>query len=1073
MALLTVLRITFLANDPYYGSGMVAGDIVETQWETSTQVFTVTKNGVNYPQTGSVRLPVTDDLAAAGFDMSWRTVSILIPATCVGTSLWAFSVRAAYTVGRAQGTSDWPYVQLTEEANSNVCASAPVINDLAWVGIKPYRNNATSSTSADGLITYTATSSNTPVVYALTAGTGKMPVFDNTTGTFTNLTAGSYKIWAKDAAGFMITFSISILDMSAGPTPPPVETPTIYFPGSPTLSQDTGPGDGSITYTALSQNPPIEYALRDFIYGDGLGQASSTFNNLRAGSYTLFAIDSSGARAAASFTIPLNVAPSPTPAGTPNYDIRFQLSSKDLNGKVATVNIVKKNTVGTPTDVDGGSENPIVHTIRLQGNDDKYASIAAATLTLCLKSATVGQFQELFDITSESYRVNFYHDGILKMTGKIYPQSYREPYTESVNYPVTVTATDGLVELDSLDFVDESGAFITGKNSELDIIALILQKLEFNIGIRSAINMYAVGMNVAASDDPLEQAFVDCRAYYNADEPLSCLDVLKRILEPYQATILQWEGFWWIVRFEEFISTSVPYREYDYTGAYRSNGTHNPIVNVKKTSGYDRLHWTGEVFMDMVEPFGNIEVIYKQGKVKSLLRNGEFKINYNTGVDGAKKASCDLSAFSFVQNSDTYFSSNLVKANDSELGEEPSNGALSVTATGKAYIMTKIENFTLGGSDQLNIAIKVKLEGQLVDFPYQKVKIQVQHGTVYLQQDGRWTTTPSTIIHYVKEFGKYVELKTSALASGTFDDTLTVKVYSSFIWDPQFTDYTSMRALATVDLPTGYRTEYSTTTPPTVGNLLFYELENNTSAESVPTIIRPTDYNAVTNPYQWILKTSKESSISLSGNFPTTGTAVFDYIRLDYVPGGAELTEDKIVNLLPKATRQKLTRTIYHGSAPKEVETIFTAIDFLGNLLITPLWFANPNYAHTHINYLRSSAGVPWDKWTRDAVVEEHELQIIVMRAYAAQYRQPSRRLTGSLSNIPIGGTGTPVYLSPASVIKDNYDGRFYRPMGYSWQVRDCVYDGEFLEIKDITAGGTSTTGRISSFTNDFNNDFL
>jgi hypothetical protein len=348
----------------------------------------------------------------------------------------------------------------------------------------------------------------------------------------------------------------------------------------------------------------------------------------------------------------------------------------DMNGKIGVVNIVEKNLVGSTTQVDGGSDDPIVYSLRLHGNDDKYSPVAASTITLTLKSATAGQFQELFEGEIDDYRVNFYHDGVLKVTGKIYPQSYREPYTESVNYPVTITATDGLVELDDLDFVDDSGTYITSVSSQLEVIALILQKLKFNIGIRVACNLYATGMNTAATDDPLEQAYVPCRAYYPKDEPISCLEVIKRILEPYCATIIQWEGYWWIVRFEEFVTSSVPYREYDYRGDYRSNGTHNPIVNVKSTHLYDRLHWTGEVFLDMVEPFGNIEVIYKQGLLKSLLRNGDFKITYNTGADGVKKATCDLSSFNFVQNSDPYFSANFIKANEFEFGEEPTNGAM-------------------------------------------------------------------------------------------------------------------------------------------------------------------------------------------------------------------------------------------------------------------------------------------------------------------------------------------------------------------------------------------------------------
>ncbi len=1076
MALLNIARITFIGNNPY--GGLVAGDVIDTFWESTTQEFTVTKNGSNYPQAGSATIAVTDDLAGRGIDLSYRTVTMLVPTYCVGTSLWIFAFRHTETSGGipGRGTNDWPYVSSFEEVNSNVCSNAPVINDIAWVGVKPYRNHASTSTSNDGSVTYTATSSNGQVMYALTAATDKLPLFNNSTGTFENLTAGSYKIWAKDAAGFMIYYVFQIVDLSADPPPPPVETPSIYFSGSPSISQDTGPGDGSITYTALSNNPPIEYALRDFIYGDGNGQASSTFSNLRAGAYVMYAIDSVNAKAAYSFTIPLNATPSTPPATPPTFNIKYQLQLTDYNGKQSVVNILRNGYNGAVTQVDGGSEDPVVYSVRLYGNSDKYAPVLASTLTLTLNSATPFQFQELFTGSAEDYSILYYKEGVLKMAGRVYPQSYQEPYTEALNYPVSITATDGLVELDELDFVDDDGSYITGKASQIEVIALILQKLKFNIGIRVACNLYATGMATTAADDPLAQAYVDCRSYYQKDEPLSCLEVIKRILEPYCASICQWEGLWWIVRFEEFVSTSVPYREFDYTGAYRSNGTHNPIVNIKRTTEYDRLHWAS-ANMDMLLPYGNVEVVYSQGLQKSLLRNGDFRITYNTDPQGNRTASVDLSAFNFVQATDSIMLAKFVKADQFGLFDsqenalEYKNGAIEFTGTGKAYLFTELPNFSFYNSDTFTISIKIRLPSYQLDIPYQKVKLKVKHGSYYLQQDGSWSTNESLVVHYVKEFGKFIDLKTSArtdFAGGTA--TLTITVYSSYAWDPEFTSYADLRAKTTSTLPAKWRTEMSTTTPPTVGNLLYYELEENNAPEATPNIVRPNDYNAVTNPYQWILKSALESYITLGGSFPTSGTVVMDEIKLEYSPGGYGLNDEVIESLNPATNKKTLTKTVYHGSAVKELKTIFSQISIQGSVQLTELWVTNPNYKYTHINYLRSSGGVPWEKWSRDNVDEDTSLQQIVMKSYAAQYKRASRRITGALSNKPVGGD--PVYLTPISMLKENYDGKFYKAQGFSYHDRICLYDGEFVEMLDITEGGTETGSGIGSFNKSFNASF-
>ena len=129
-------------------------------------------------------------------------------------------------------------------------------------------------------------------------------------------------------------------------------------------------------------------------------------------------------------------------------------------------------------------------------------------------------------------------------------------------------------------------------------------------------------------------------------------------------------------------------------------------------------------------------------------------------------------------------------------------------------------------------------------------------------------------------------------------------------------------------------------------------------------------------------------------------------------------------------------------------------------------------YKITSRNFLRKSDGTPWDKWERDAVAESEKLQTIYLKSYAAQYRYPLRRITGQLSNIPTPTNGPVVYLWPHLILKENYDGTFYLPQGYSYHARQCFYEGEFIQLYDITLGGTSTAGGTSSFSSAFNSSF-
>jgi hypothetical protein len=1065
MALINVSRVTFLKNDPF-GGPWVTGDVVDTYWDSATLLFSVRVNGAGYPQGGAATIDLSYDYIPEflGTTIQW---SLLIPSYCVGTTQYSFD-KFRQSTGNfifSGGANDWPYCFSTETPNSNLCAVTPIVPDLAWSGI-PSITHATNPTSNDGSLTYAATSSYSPIYYTLFAffAGGALA-----TPTVTGLAPGSYIWYAKDAKGFTIQYAFTINDMSAGLPQPPLVVPDIQFPGLPTMSQDTGSGNGSITFPATSSYPPIQYSLRDFLYGQG--QASSTFNNLPANNYTLYAVDSKNCKASFTFTIPLNVAPSPQPAAPPTQQVVYQMQVPDFNGKIHTINFLQKGYPSQATQVDGGNDDPIIHMVRLEGEIDPYPTVAASQLSITLKSVTPYQFRSMISGAQTDNRVHYYRDGVLKLVTKIYPQSYREPYNEAGNYPVSFIATDGLVELDDLDFLDDYGARIAGVQKQVAIIALALAKLNFNLNIRVAANLYATGMNTTASDDPLDQAYVDAQSYYTNSDTLSCLEVIKRIVEPYNATICQWDGYWYIVRFEELIANT-DYREFDVRGAYVSNGTlSGTYTNIKKSTDQSRLTWANYATgLDMLSPQGNIEVTYKQGLKSSLIRNGTFDIVSQTGYNQTKKQTVDLSGFTPANNGDTTFATSFTTIDGSQ-----TNGALVINGNGLSYVMAKVPSMKMSGTDKLSITLKYKTEDYIVAYRYQRIKLRVQHGSYYLQQDGTWTTTASDIIHYETDFGKFKSFTITASQANTAVATgadLTVRIYSSYIFDGEFGQADTsvqIKAKSTTTLPPGYRTEWYTTIASVLG-MYYFELEKNTSAESIPDIIRPNDYNAVTNPYQWIRKQNAYTNAGIKGY----GILTVDESILKYIPSGAELVEDSVESTFPQNTRAVLKKTIYHGSVVQTFNSIFSfGINIstgLGEVSAQPIGNANPSI--THLNFLRKSDGTPWIFWKRDAVAESERLQSIFLKALSAQYRNPRQRLTGQLSNRQINDSIAPVYITPIQLVKDNYDGKFYRPMGIAYHARQCYFDGDFVEMIDITAGGTSTSGGISSFNSTFNSTY-
>lgn len=1076
MAGTTVLvsRITFNSADSIYGY-FIQGDVVETYWDTVSQVFTVKKNGANYPQAGSSSVDMSSYILFANTQFSSLvnfSAQLITPYSCVSTTQYSFSfsLPSSNIAIFSGGANEWPYVFVTQTPGANVCAVTPVIQDLAWTGL-PIVTNATNATSNDGGIQYQATSSYGPIQYDLT---------DFLVGPFlttpqvSTLPPGNYTWFARDQKGFKISFAFTVWNIALSNPPPPVQIPDLQFPGTPTISQDTGSGNGSITFTATSSYPPIQYALRDFVYGDGNGQASSTFSNLRAGTYTLYATDSIRAKANYPFTIPLNAAPVTPPATAPTNNIIYQLRVADINKKFAVLNIIKKGYTGAVTQIDPGNDAPIVYSQRLEGSEDKYPPVGFGQLQVCINSSTPFQFGEFLTTDNDTYRAQLYHDGALKMVGKIAPQSYKEPYTEGVNYPVSLLVVDGLEELDNVDFTDGSGARIYGQQKAISVIAQCLAKLGFGLNIRVGVNMYATGMNTTSADDPLDQAYVDCNSYYTETEALSCTEVIRRIITPFQATITQWGGYWWIVRREEMIA-SFDYREFDYNGAYKSNTNYNPISFIRKTEfPSSRLAWSDSATLDTILPQGNIQVVYKQGLKKTLIRNGEFFIVKKSTPYQTPTQSVDLTGFTLSNNGDTAGGTQFVSVDGSE-----TNGALVLTGTGKAYLISQINSFRFNGSDKLKVELKYKTDEQISSFRYQRVRMRivffVSGINYYLQQDGSWTNAAAAdLVIYEKEPGKYKTFNLTSISPITSANTgtLSIYVYSSYILDAEFTSTATMKAKTTVGISSQSRTEYNS------GSILYYyELENNTSAESLPSasspassasIVRPNDYNAVTNPNQWIQKGQVVYPAINSGSL------YIDEVTIQYQPNGVDLIDESTESLSTQNGKNVLVKTIYHGSATDMVNTIFSPGFNIasGTGELKQQVSSNGNYTTTHINYFRKSDGTPWIFWKRDAVTESDRLQRIHLKSYAAQYKSASRRITGTLTNIQIAPAIAPPYITPVTMLKETYDNRFYIPQGYSWDVCNSSFYGEFIEETDITKGGTTTKSGANTFNRTFNKTF-
>lgn len=846
--------------------------------------------------------------------------------------------------------------------------------------------------------------------------------------------------------------------------------------GTPQVSSATGPttADGQITITATSSNT-IQYKLNaDFAYNDESGhQSSGTFTGLLPGQYRIYLRDSKNCFANVLVTVGFGN----------DFGPLYRLEYTDIIGGTTTIDITQRDYAGAVTVVKGANIG-FERSLKGEASLDKFEAILATKAVVNLTSETVGAFAGLYTNNPEEFRFEAKKNGTLFGIYKVLPQQHSEEYTRPPYY-ISVVAIDGLASLKDFVFLQDDGQRFHSSMKAIELIAYILKKTKLELNIRVAINLYATGMNTTAADDPLDQAYVDCDTYYISETEPTLDYVLRQILEPFGASIVQENAVWNIVRVEEKRAT-YDYREFDSDGVYVSNSSFNPLMDVNlPTTGSGFYFSDRDQHLNLCPGYGKIRVFYKLGLRENILENGDFRLtSVFDPTNNAYFFKLDTMGFQLV--SPDYALNSTWEAIGENNVAWKIEGGIPTADTGEGYILSDTYNIKMGVANTLKISLKYKLPPPIVygvfgpvpvDIPYQKVRVRIKYGTKYLLSDGTWSDEENVLIIHATEFDKYIETDFTATQpdSGAVNGyDFEVRVYHSYIFHAEYTTFDGLRGKDTYDeveaapiLPLGTRSQVSTFG--SAQHLYYYELEENTDTPVEPDIIRPNDYDGTNNPVQWVLKRKVFKSYFTNFSSPFW----IDYIKVAFLTSGSAPVDTILreINAEPK-NNAVLEKELTHGSYQSLITTI-PQWDFgIGkltassgatmSLITTNVLAADILYA----GYFRNSAGVGWETWTRDGISEQTSLHQIFLQQYAAQYKKSWRRLTGSLYS-------DNTYFSFLNVLRvTNDSNRLYLPISPTIDDKNNRVRGEFLELIDITQGAGSDGSSGSPFTSGFTSGF-
>lgn len=223
-----------------------------------------------------------------------------ISATATGSTGFTFSLNGAafQASGNFTGLAAGSYTVTAKDANgctgsANFTLTAP--NPCAGVTITVAGTtvNPTGAATNNGSITVNATGGTAPYTFSMNGGAFQA------SGSFTGLGAGSFTIAARDANACTgsAVFTLTV--------PNPCSGVTITVTTTITANRPCEAPNGSIVATGGGGTVPYMYSING-----GAFQASGTFGNLSAGSYTIAARDANGCNGSSTVQL-FNATPGP------------------------------------------------------------------------------------------------------------------------------------------------------------------------------------------------------------------------------------------------------------------------------------------------------------------------------------------------------------------------------------------------------------------------------------------------------------------------------------------------------------------------------------------------------------------------------------------------------------------------------------------------------------------------------------------------------------------------------------------------------------------------------------------
>lgn len=358
--------------------------------------------------------------------------------------------------------------------------------------------------------------------------------------------------------------------------------------------------------------------------------------------------------------------------------------------------------------------------------DSPIECIRGTGLKVFLDASTDLTFSDLYSENDRNFKVTYIRNSVTEFVGFLNPEGLFEDYVQD-RWLITLVCADGLSFLKNLSYVDNTtNERFTGKQSELEIVANCLKRTDLDLNINTSIGISYTGQT--SDTNVLAETYLNAERFLKEDNQqtvMNCDEVLRSVLEKYNAIVIFRNGEWYILRpIELFNFTARTFYRYDSDGVALSPTTQETDFTTTLGSQIDGYypHWANE---------------NQQKRIKNSI--GAYRINYKYGQVTNVLDNPTLISSGGVLSGYTINEPTLIDFPPSEQG---------------VYIKGSVSNVSVAISDSVVVSAQDTIEFEAIqksgistpfflsnnDISY-RVKVNDGATDYYLKGDGTWTTT--------------------------------------------------------------------------------------------------------------------------------------------------------------------------------------------------------------------------------------------------------------------------------------------------------------------------------------------